>query len=88
MDNGEAVGLQANDYIYEHHKRNIPKPKIMSAEARRLRSDPDFKTKSERMALIKNDEGNEVLCYEFIGRINGGMISNIHKCRFWFRGIN
>jgi spore germination protein len=72
LDNGETVGLQANDYIYEHHKRNIPKPKIMSAEARAALN-PDFKTKSERMALIKNDEGNEVLCYEFIGRINGGV---------------
>ncbi|MFC5650841.1 germination protein YpeB [Paenibacillus solisilvae] len=72
LDNGEAVGMQANDYIYEHHKRNIPKPKIMSAEARAALN-PDFKTKSERMALIKNDEGSEVLCYEFVGRINGGM---------------
>ena len=44
----------------------------MSAEARAALN-PDFKTKSERMALIKNDEGNEVLCYEFIGRINGGV---------------
>ncbi|BBH21022.1 germination protein YpeB [Paenibacillus baekrokdamisoli] len=72
LDNGEAVGLQANDYIYEHHKRTLPQPKVKSADARAVLN-PDFKTKSVRMALIKNDLGNEVLCYEFVGHINDGM---------------
>ncbi|CAH1221373.1 Sporulation protein YpeB [Paenibacillus plantiphilus] len=71
LDNGEAVGLQANDYVYEHHKRNIPKPKLDAAQARKSLN-PDFKTFSQRMALIKSDAGNEVLCHEFTGRINGG----------------
>ncbi|REE94251.1 spore germination protein [Paenibacillus taihuensis] len=72
LDNGEPVSLQAADYVYEHHKRNLPKPKLMSADARAALN-PDFKVKKEQMSLIKNDMGEEVLCYEFIGSINGGL---------------
>ncbi|AZN40696.1 germination protein YpeB [Paenibacillus albus] len=69
LDNGEAVGLQAADYVYEHRKRNLPKPKLMSAEARAVLN-PEFKVKKEQMSLIDNDLGEEVLCYEFVGNIN------------------
>lgn len=72
LDNGEAVGLQANDYVYEHHKRNIPKPKLDSAAASKALN-PDFKASSQNLALIMSDSGEEVLCHEFTGRINGGM---------------
>ncbi|MCQ6558059.1 germination protein YpeB [Paenibacillus mendelii] len=72
MDNGEAVGLQAADYMYEHHSRKIPKPKLSSTEARKLLN-PDLKRQSENLAMIMNDSGEEVLCYEFTGRINGGV---------------
>ncbi|MBW7473473.1 germination protein YpeB [Paenibacillus oenotherae] len=71
LDNGEAVGLQANDYVYEHHKRSIPKAKLKIAEARKSLN-PEFKSVSEGLALILGDTGEEVLCYEFTGRINGG----------------
>lgn len=69
-DNGEAVAIQAADYVYEHRKRKLPKPKLMSAEARAALN-PDFKVNREQLALIDNDADQEVLCYEFVGSING-----------------
>ncbi|QYR19933.1 germination protein YpeB [Paenibacillus sp. sptzw28] len=72
MDNGDIVGLQAADYVFDHRKRKIPKPKL-SPSAARAALNPDFKARSEQLALIENDLGEEALCYEFVGRINGGM---------------
>ncbi|TYP77789.1 germination protein YpeB [Paenibacillus methanolicus] len=71
LDDGEVTGLQANDYVYEHHKRKIAKPKLSSAEARKALN-PGFKRTNEGLAIIMNDLGKEVLCYEFSGKINGG----------------
>lgn len=70
MDDGGALSIQAGDYIYEHRKRTIPKPKLMSAEARAALN-PEFVVSREQMALIDNDADKEVLCYEFVGKING-----------------
>jgi spore germination protein len=70
LDNGEVIGMQAADYLFEHKKRNLPKPKMNEAAARKMLN-PDFKVSGSRLALIKNDMDEEVLCYEFIGRING-----------------
>ncbi|WP_308639117.1 germination protein YpeB [Paenibacillus silvisoli] len=72
LDNGDCVAIQAADFVYEHHKRNLPKPKMMSADAR-ASLNPDFKVQREQMALIENDMAEEVLCYEFVGKINGGV---------------
>ncbi|MFD1955757.1 germination protein YpeB [Paenibacillus thailandensis] len=71
LDNGDAVGLHANEYIYEHHKRTIPKPKLSKEEARKS-VNPDMEVTRENMAVIKGEAGKEVLCYEYTGRINGG----------------
>lgn len=70
LDNGEAVGLQANDYVYEHHNRSLPKAKLSKAEARKALN-PEFKVANEQMALITNEMGEEALCYEYTGRVNG-----------------
>jgi spore germination protein len=72
LDNGEPVGLQANDYVYEHHKRKLPSPIISKAEARNALN-PELKVESEQLALIDNELGEEVLCYEYTGQINGGL---------------
>ncbi|MFX3633510.1 MAG: germination protein YpeB [Candidatus Pristimantibacillus sp.] len=70
LDNGEAVGLQANDYVYEHHKRNLPKAKLTKEEARKALNS-EMKVTKEQLALIMSDIGEEVLCYEYSGQING-----------------
>ncbi|MBD2845190.1 germination protein YpeB [Paenibacillus sp. IB182496] len=69
LDNGEPVGLQAGDYVYEHRQRKLDKPKLSVAEARKTLN-PDFKVKDTEQALIKNELSKEVLCYEFTGKIN------------------
>lgn len=69
LDNGDVIGLQASDYVYEHHVRKLPKPKITKAAAKKALN-PDMKVKNEAMALILNDMGDETLCYEYTGTIN------------------
>lgn len=72
LDNGETVGLQASDFVYEHHERKLPSPILSKAEARKA-INPEMKVSGEQLALIENDMGNEVLCYEYSGQINGAL---------------
>lgn len=72
LDNGEVVGLQANDYVYEHHERKLPSP-ILSREEARKALNPGMNVREEQLALIDSDLGEEVLCYEFTGQINGSI---------------
>lgn len=72
LDRGDVVGLQANEYVYEHHTRKLPSPKLTRVEAAKALN-PEMKVTSEQLALIKNDLGEEVLCYEFSGKINGSL---------------
>lgn len=72
LDNGQTVGLQANDYVYEHRKRKLPSPIITKAEAKKALN-PEMKVHTEQLALIDNDLGEEVLCYEYTGEINGSL---------------
>ncbi|MWC28440.1 germination protein YpeB [Paenibacillus sp. MMS18-CY102] len=69
LDNGEPTGIQASDFVYEDHKRTIPKAKISKAQAKAALN-PSMKVSSEKMAIILNDLGEEALCYEFTGKIN------------------
>lgn len=71
LDNGQVVGLQAADFVYERHDRKLPKPRISEKEARKLLN-PSFRTTGMRLSLIENELREEVLCYEFRGSINGG----------------
>jgi spore germination protein len=71
LDRGEVVGLQAADYVYERRERKLPKPAFGEAEARK-RLNPGFAVERSQLAVIRNDLDEEVLCYEFAGRINGG----------------
>lgn len=72
LDNGETVGLQASDYVYEHKERKLSKPAIGKAEARKALN-PDLKVSKEQLALIDGEMGEEVLCYEYTGSINGSI---------------
>jgi spore germination protein len=70
LDNGEITGLQAADYIFKHKERTIDKPVLTLSEAKK-KMNPNFKVKDHSLALIENDQKQEVLCHQFIGRING-----------------
>lgn len=72
MDNGETIGLQAGDYVHKHMERELAGPMLSSAEARKALN-PNMNIKHERLAIIDGEMGEEVLCYEFTGVINGGL---------------
>ncbi|WP_127585311.1 germination protein YpeB [Paenibacillus koleovorans] len=71
LDNGEITGLQASDYLFEHRDRTIPTP-ALSLEQVKAKLNPTLQVSDQTLALIKNEIEKEVLCYQFIGTINGG----------------
>jgi spore germination protein len=72
LDNAEVVGLQAADYIFEHKKRELKKP-TLSLEQAKKSLNSNFQSSGDSLALIKNDIDQEVLCYQFTGRVNGSL---------------
>lgn len=69
LDNGEIVGYSGRDYLSAHRKRNIPKPAVAKEQAKKA-INTSVDVKEDRLALIENDSGEEVLCYEFLGTID------------------
>ncbi|WP_426453532.1 germination protein YpeB [Paenibacillus sp. S-38] len=72
LDNGEVTGLEASDYVFDKKDRQLKQPKLTAEEARKTLN-PNFEVHSSAQALIRSDIQEEVLCYQFIGRVNGGM---------------
>ncbi|MEF3308290.1 germination protein YpeB [Paenibacillus sp. GYB004] len=72
LDNGEVTGMQANDYLFEHRKRDI-KPPALTLEQAKQSLNPNYVVEDQSLALIKNDIDKEVLCYQFTGRVNGSI---------------
>ncbi|PHS35045.1 MAG: germination protein YpeB [Alkaliphilus sp.] len=64
LDNGEVIGFEAEGFLINHHKRNIPKPKLSEEEARERLSET-AKVERGRLAIIPTAGNEEVLCYEF-----------------------
>jgi len=72
LDDGKPVAMQATDYLYEHRDRELPSPQLTEQEARGSLN-PDFEVRQAKRALIHNERKEEVLCYEFLGRVNGSL---------------
>ncbi len=71
LDNGDVNGFHATEYLFNHKQRIIPKPKITREQARTM-VNPHIKVSEQHLALIEGkQDGNEVLCHEFIGRLDG-----------------
>lgn len=70
LDNGEAVGLQASDHVFAPNILSTGEPKITLSEARKSLN-PDFKVQATSLAVIDNEEEKRVLCYEFVGKVDG-----------------
>ncbi|TBL79774.1 germination protein YpeB [Paenibacillus thalictri] len=71
LDNGDMIGMQANDFAMEHHaERTMPKPTVSAEEAKKSLN-PNFVITGEALALIRNELEQEVLCHQFTGKING-----------------
>ena|SRR5690554_5797110 len=71
MDNGEVVGVQAQNYMNVATKKLLDKPKMTKDEAIKLLN-PTFEQTSSNLSYIESELNEEVLCYEFTGKINGG----------------
>jgi len=70
LDKGDVIGLQASDYVFSHKERKLGKPAMTEAKVRGGLSEA-MKKSPAKLALIKNDDNQEVLCYEFKGESNG-----------------
>lgn len=70
LDNGEIVGLQATDHVFATKILAPGKPKIGKEQAAKALN-PAFRTQDYALSVIKNDVDEQVLCHEFVGRING-----------------
>lgn len=68
LDNGEIIGYEAINYLTSHKQRTLPK-KMISLEEARKQVNPNVDVHEEQLAIIKNELGNEILCYEFIGTL-------------------
>ncbi|MBO8154935.1 MAG: germination protein YpeB [Bacillaceae bacterium] len=68
MDNGEVIGVSARDYLIHHKDRHISDPELSADEARK-EVNPNVEIQEENLAVIENDLGKEVLCYEFLGTL-------------------
>ncbi len=72
LDNGEIVGLQAKDHVFNNVKLlSAGKPKISKDKAAKGLN-PDFRVQDYALAVIENDMQEQVLVHEFVGKINGG----------------
>lgn len=72
LDNGEVTGLEATDYAFGKKDRQLPAPKLTAEEAKKTLG-ANFQIEGVEKALIKNEVDQEVLCYQFKGRSNGGL---------------
>ncbi|MDQ0889170.1 spore germination protein [Paenibacillus sp. V4I9] len=72
LDTLEVTGVQATDYIFGQKQRTVGQPKMTAAEARKHLS-PKMEVTGESLAIIKNELDEEVLCYEFIGKMNNNI---------------
>ncbi|WP_040208330.1 germination protein YpeB [Neobacillus jeddahensis] len=69
LDNGDIIGVSAEEYLKSFHTRTIDKPEITVDQAR-AKVNPKLKVMEDHQAIILNDINEEVLCYEFLGTIN------------------
>ena len=68
LDNGEILGYEATGYYFSHTDRNLENPKISMEEAKSL-INKNLNVHSSGLALIPTDTKEEILCYEFKGKI-------------------
>lgn len=68
LDNGQVIGVTANEYLANHHKRKLEKPVLTEKEAETY-INPRVRIQEKRLAVIKNELNQEVLCYEFLGTL-------------------
>lgn len=71
MENGEILGLSTGDLLQTGITDKVKDPALTAEEVRK-NLNPEFKERDVSLAVIRNDLEEAVLCYEFLGNINGG----------------
>ncbi|MFD1707118.1 germination protein YpeB [Siminovitchia sediminis] len=71
LDNGQIIGFAADDYLKGRKERDLPEPALSLEEARGYLNS-ELEVVDNRLAVIVNDLGEEVLSYEFLGTMNKG----------------
>ncbi len=69
LDNGEVSSVECQGYVFNHEKRSDIKPSISIDEARK-QINKNIKILSEGIAIIPTESKNEILTYEFKGKID------------------
>lgn len=69
LDDGSIIGYEGLNYLTSHKQRTKPK-KIISVEEAKKQLNPNVAIHEEQLAIILNNDGKEVFCYEFIGTMN------------------
>lgn len=70
LDDGRVIGLSAKDLLYSGVTKEVKEPALTLEEVRK-QLNPEFKEQDAGLAVIRNDLEEKVLCYEFVGRVNG-----------------
>ena len=65
LDNGDIISFNAQGYIMNHTKRNLPSPKHTVKEAKKVLS-PYVTVQQSRLAIVPLNARTEKLCYEFL----------------------
>lgn len=100
LDNGQIVGFSADDYLKGTRERTISEPALTIEEARGYLN-PNVEIMEDRLAIITNDLGEEVLCYEFFATLdddtyrvyinaNDGMeekVEKLHKAESMYENV-
>ncbi len=68
LDSGDVLGVETKGYLNCHYKRNLLKPKYTIDESK-SNLNSKLELLSEGEAIIPNDRGEEVYCYEFKGKV-------------------
>ncbi|MBN2909703.1 germination protein YpeB [Polycladomyces sp. WAk] len=67
LDNGEIMALQANDYVFNHPvMKSLHRPRLSAKQAEKA-VNPRLNLEKSNLAVIYGEDGNPVLCYEFVG---------------------
>lgn len=68
LDNGEVCSVESQGYIFNHREREDITPSIPEEIARKVVSNR-VKIMETELAIIPTESQNEVLCYEYKGKI-------------------
>ena len=68
LDDGKILGIETKGYLNCHYERKISAPKISKEDAKK-NINTKLEILGESEAIIPNDDGKEIYCYEYKGKV-------------------